>query len=194
MQLTLHAIVINSVCAPRLFTLRVACEIQVRFTWLVLLQWTTTLWRGPRFWLYTKRMQRANNKKIHKSASYNFFLLIGWGWCSCSELTSDVVETESSKIWRLEIWNSRQRLKICTFCQIFFINIASEANCFQISGTFLTRFGCFLSANTTNQKSTNYRNCNIHIISSQYSKSRGMQPSRRNSDSQKLVSRLHHCN
>ena len=38
MQLTLHAIALNSVCAPRLFTLRVASEIQVHVTWLVLLQ------------------------------------------------------------------------------------------------------------------------------------------------------------
>ena len=109
------------------------------------------------------------------------------------EIISDVVETAafetetwlnlrdeiSSKFLRprptFDTWNSRPRLEISKFCALCwnFLKISSPLPSwifFQISGFFPSCFGCFLPANTTNKKSSNYRKfaipflCNIQSL------------------------------
>ena len=132
-------------------------------------------------------------------------------WCG-----SDVVETEtwlkfldetetSSKTPRprLEVRDRGSRLQNLCILQKFKKNvvITSDLNFFQISGIFPTCFGCFLPTNRTNKNSLNYRNfdkpflCNIQSLETWNLRDRDETWNHRDQDrdSQKWVSRLHHC-
>jgi len=122
--------------------------------------------------------------------------------------SSDVVETVTfeTETWlklrdrdfiknpETETWPSRPSLetsKFIDFAEIFFkCRHHFQVDFFQISVIFPSCFGCFLSANTINKKSLNYRILLNHFFAIfKVSRPVAFDSSR----DQFQVSRLHHC-
>jgi len=126
---------------------------------------STTLWQTP-IQLHMKRFQ---NRCEWSACFHGAFSL----WCRqiCSQNRNlrdrDLVKTSRPRLHQ----KSRDRdsdFKICEFCQNFQKNVGnnSKLKFFQISGIFLTCFGCFLPVNATNQKIVvlYYRNFTLPLL------------------------------
>ena len=117
--------------------------------------------------LYSSIWKRFQNRWEWSACFHGTFSF----WCRqiCSQNRNlrdrDLVKTSRPRLHT----KSRDRdsdFKICEFCQTFQKNvgITSKLNFFQICGIFLTCFGCFLPANTTNKKWLYYRNFTLPVL------------------------------